>query len=368
MATTHNANMAKTSKFLLIWSQLIMQMVMNAEAQVSSIIVFGDSSVDAGNNNDINTAVKSNFRPYGRDFIGGKPTGRFSNGRLPTDFISEAFGIKPAIPAYLDKHYNISDFATGVCFASAGTGLDPLTSNIVSVLPLEREIHYFKEYKKQLKEYLGNKKAEKILSDALYITSIGTNDFLENYYVRPKRVLEYSVDKYQDFLLNLTSEFVKTLYQLGGRKILLAGLPPMGCLPLIRTVNIFTWGSCKEEYNQVAIEYNKKLEGLVRLLSKEFKEIEVVLTDSYNILEDIIKNPRNYDFEVAERACCGTGKFEVSYMCNQMTPTCYDTNKYVFWDAMHLTEKTNRILANNTFKTSLANFQNKKTNNIFRRM
>lgn len=100
-------------------------------ARVPAIIVFGDSTVDSGNNNQMSTLLKSNFQPYGRDFFGGQPTGRFSNGRLPTDFISEAFGIKPVIPAYLDPSYDIREFATGVCFASAGTGYDNATSDVL---------------------------------------------------------------------------------------------------------------------------------------------------------------------------------------------------------------------------------------------
>lgn len=101
------------------------------EAKVPAIIVFGDSSVDAGNNNQIPTIARSNFEPYGRDFPGGKPTGRFSNGRVPTDFISEAFGLKPIVPAYLDPTYNISNFAVGVTFASAGSGYDSVTSDVL---------------------------------------------------------------------------------------------------------------------------------------------------------------------------------------------------------------------------------------------
>lgn len=46
-----------------------------------------DSTLDAGNNNRINTPVKCNFPPYGRDFPGGVPTGRFSNGKLTSDFV-----------------------------------------------------------------------------------------------------------------------------------------------------------------------------------------------------------------------------------------------------------------------------------------
>ena len=110
---------------------LLVVMVTETKAKVPAIIVFGDSSVDTGNNNVISTVLKSNFKPYGRDFEGGLPTGRFCNGRLPPDFISEAFGLKPAIPAYLDPRYSITDFATGVCFASAGTGYDNATSDVL---------------------------------------------------------------------------------------------------------------------------------------------------------------------------------------------------------------------------------------------
>lgn len=120
------------SWFLL--TQILLQ-VAKHEAKVPAVIVFGDSSVDSGNNNGISTLLKSNFKPYGRDFDGGQPTGRFSNGRVPPDFVSEAFGLKTSVPAYLDPKFGISDFVNGVCFASAGTGYDNATSDVL-VSPL----------------------------------------------------------------------------------------------------------------------------------------------------------------------------------------------------------------------------------------
>lgn len=55
---------------------------------VTSIVVFGDSSVDPGNNNNLpDTWHKGNFLPYGNDFGHSIPTGRFTNGKLVTDFI-----------------------------------------------------------------------------------------------------------------------------------------------------------------------------------------------------------------------------------------------------------------------------------------
>ena len=59
--------------------------------RISAFYVFGDSTVDAGNNNYIITAFKSNFPPYGRDFPNHVPTGRFTNGKLATDYIGNLF-------------------------------------------------------------------------------------------------------------------------------------------------------------------------------------------------------------------------------------------------------------------------------------
>ena len=53
---------------------------------VPGLMIFGDSVVDVGNNNYLYTVVKANFPPYGRDFVTHKPTGRFCNGKLATDF------------------------------------------------------------------------------------------------------------------------------------------------------------------------------------------------------------------------------------------------------------------------------------------
>ena len=54
-----------------------------------ALFIFGDSLVDAGNNNNyINstTEAQANYGPYGETFF-KYPTGRFSNGRIIPDFI-----------------------------------------------------------------------------------------------------------------------------------------------------------------------------------------------------------------------------------------------------------------------------------------
>ena len=63
--------------------------ISNGDPLVPALIIFGDSVVDVGNNNNLLTLVKANFPPYGRDFESHKPTGRFCNGKLATDFTGE---------------------------------------------------------------------------------------------------------------------------------------------------------------------------------------------------------------------------------------------------------------------------------------
>lgn len=60
--------------------------------RVPAVLVFGDSIMDTGNNNNNTlTLARCNFPPYGRDFEGGIPTGRFGNGKVPSDLIGTSF-------------------------------------------------------------------------------------------------------------------------------------------------------------------------------------------------------------------------------------------------------------------------------------
>ncbi|XP_059284029.1 GDSL esterase/lipase At2g04570-like [Lycium ferocissimum] len=341
--------MACNTFISIFLSQFLLLMSTTIGGKVPAIIVFGDSSVDSGNNNQISTILKSNFEPYGRDFYDKKPTGRFCNGRIPPDFISQGFGLRPFVPAYLDPMFSISDFAEGVCFASAGTGYDNATSDVLHVIPLWRELEYYKEYNRKLKAYAGKKKAKYIIKESLYLVSIGTNDFLENYYsMQSTRSSQYTEEQFQEFLLRLAHNFVRQIYHMGARKISLTGLPPMGCLPLERATNSISGNGdgCNEKYNNVAKHFNVKLDGLVKRLNKELPGIRVVFADAYNLLLQMIRKPHSYGFQVASVACCGTGLFEMGYLCDSLNPlTCKDANKFVFWDAFHVTDKTNQIIS-----------------------
>ena len=54
---------------------------------VPAFFVIGDSTADVGTNNYLGTLARADREPYGRDFDTHRPTGRFSNGRIPVDYL-----------------------------------------------------------------------------------------------------------------------------------------------------------------------------------------------------------------------------------------------------------------------------------------
>lgn len=125
--------------------------------------------------------------------------------------------------------------------------------------------------------------------------SMGTNDFLENYYAIPGgRQSQLSIGRYQDFLVNTAGSFLRELHMLGARKISLGGLPPMGCLPLERTTNVMFQNDCIDSYNDLALEFNGKLKVLTTKLSQELSGVKLVFSNPYYIFMHIIRNPYSY--------------------------------------------------------------------------
>lgn len=118
---------------------------------ISAVFAFGDSILDTGNNNAFPTTVRANHPPYGINFPGQVATGRFSDGRLIPDLLVSSLGIGDRVPAYMGGSLTGKDFpGAGVCFASAGSGLDDLTSTSTGVLTINRQVGNFREYLQKL--------------------------------------------------------------------------------------------------------------------------------------------------------------------------------------------------------------------------
>ncbi|KAF2306266.1 hypothetical protein GH714_016144 [Hevea brasiliensis] len=261
--------------------------------KIPAVFVFGDSIVDTGNNNNIKTLAKCNYPPYGRDFNGGKPTGRFSNGRVPSDFIAEAFGVKKLLPAYLDPNLR-EDLLTGVCFASGGNGFDNITSSLPPAFTLSDQLQQFKDYIKKINSAVGEERSATIVSKGIFIICTGTNDILTTYYTTPFRRFHYTIDSYADFLISLASSFIKELHGLGARRFGVLSLPPIGCVPSQRTIRGGLKRKCLDYANKAAILFNSKLASAIHALNSTFSDSNLIYLDVYNPLISLIQNPAKY--------------------------------------------------------------------------
>ncbi|KAL8192139.1 hypothetical protein R6Q57_028001 [Mikania cordata] len=322
-----------------------------AKNNMSCIYVFGDSSVDPGNNNNLVTDQKVNFLPYGKDFYDGRPTGRFTNGRLATDLIADALGHTRYIPAYLDPNLTNAQLVNGVSFASGGSGYDDLTAQLSNVISLSKQLEYFREYKARLGRLVGKKKAEEIVTNGVFLLSMGTNDFLQNYYLEPTRSNQFTIDKYQDFLISAMTKYIKAMHAEGVRRLTVVGMEPFGCVPLIRALKGTV--KCDDEYNKVALSFNSKIKSLMATLEPSLG-IKNFYTDIYGLVFDVVQNPKKYGFVEASKGCCGSG-LDFGQTCKGL-PTCVDRSKYVYWDAVHFTEEMYKIISEEALKTLMKTF------------
>ncbi|MBA0748950.1 hypothetical protein Gogos_002923 [Gossypium gossypioides] len=319
----------------------------NSTTLVPAILTFGDSVVDVGNNDYLPTIFRANYPPYGRDFANQKPTGRFCNGKLATDITAETLGFTTYPPAYLSPEASGKNILIGANFASAGSGYDDRAASLNHAITLNQQVEYFKEYQAKLAKVAGSSKSASIIKDALYVLSAGSGDFLQNYYVNPLVNHAYTPDQYGSFLIDAFTRFVQNVYGLGARKIGVTSLPPLGCIPLARTLFGYHEKGCVSRFNTDAQQFNEKLNAAATDLQKQHPDLKIVVFDIYKALLDVVNTPSNYGFLDATSGCCGTGTVETTvFMCNPYTlGTCPNASKYVFWDSVHPSQAANQVLA-----------------------
>lgn len=320
-------------------------LVVVSNAAPIAMFVFGDSLVDTGNNNYIASTARANFRPNGIDYIDSKPTGRFCNGKIISDFISDFMGTPPIKP-YLDPTNDEASLLLGANFASAGAGILNTTGRLfVRVLTVERQFELFDEYKQKIAGYIGDAAAQQLISGALYSLTFGGNDYINNYLMPTARSnKEYTLPQWQDILISTYKGELTEMYNKGARKFSISSLGPLGCIPSQLNMKKSVNGACIESLQQLSMNFNAALKSMTEQLNAELPDATFVYVNSFGIVMDYISNPAAYGFEVADAACCGQGKYNGFLICNALSNLCPDRTKNVFWDPFHPTQKVNGLI------------------------
>ncbi|CAA6656062.1 unnamed protein product [Spirodela intermedia] len=316
-----------------------------ANDRTPAVYVFGDSSVDVGNNNYLpGNLGKVNFRPNGIDYPGGKPTGRFSNGYNVADFLAMKVGLKKSPPAYLSLTSDAQ--MHGVNFASGGSGILNATGRNISI-SLNQQIKDYEEITRHLKSRVGATAADRFLSKSLFIFSTGNNDMLGFY-----TVFGLKNATQQDLLIGqLANQFknqLQTLYNLGARKFVVFGASRLGCVPTLRRA--IPSGECAEDLNKLSQQFNKATEAVLHSLASTLKGFSYSFIKVYDIISVVSSNPTKYGFTDLVSACCGSGKFNAESSCTPNATYCSNRDQYFYWDRLHPTQATSRLISNTAFR------------------
>ncbi|XP_030487607.2 GDSL esterase/lipase 1-like [Cannabis sativa] len=319
----------------------------------ASLFIFGDSLFDAGNNNYIKTIGQANYYPYGETFF-KYPSGRFCNGRLISDFIAE-YAKLPFIQPYL--YPGNHDYRNGANFASAGSGALFETGRGILVIDLNTQLEYFKNVSNELRKQIGDADAKALLSRAVYIFSVGSNDYSFPFL---RNVTVPNTQQFVGMVIGNLTEVIKEIYNIGGRKMGFLNLDHFGCAPYGRVLQGEDDGACFDKFIPFIKSHNTQLSIVLKKLQTKLKGFKYSFVDQYTFTEERLNHPSKYGFKEEKVACCGSGPYRGRPSCGgrrgeKEYELCENVNDHVFFDFGHSTERFNEQFATEAWNGKLNN-------------
>ncbi|CAN8257238.1 unnamed protein product [Cochlearia groenlandica] len=298
----------------------------------TKLFVFGDSYADTGN---IKKPLSNSWKfPYGITFP-GKPAGRFSDGRVATDFLAKFVGIKSPIPYYWKDYAGKKRLQYGLNFAYGGTGV----FNTPAPLPnMTTQIDFFHNILAA-----GDIYSPSDLISSVALVSVAGNDY-STFISRnnPSSALPTFIKQ----VVDQTEANLRRIHDLGVKKVAVPLLQPLGCLPGATVASSFQ--RCNDSQNVLVLLHNNLLKQAVAKLNNETKQSTFVVLDLYNAFLTVFKNkganPGSTTFQSPLKPCCVGVSSEFS--CGSVDEKgvkkyviCDDPKSSFFWDRSHPTEE-----------------------------
>nr|CAB3469068.1 unnamed protein product [Digitaria exilis] len=314
-----------------------------------AIYVFGDSTLDVGNNNYLpgKDVARANRSYYGIDFP-GIPTGRFSNGYNTADCVAKSMGFGSSPPPYLSllapttsSLLVLTALTTGVSYASGDAGILDST-NAGKTISLSRQVHYFKATKEKMVSTLGSHAVDAILSKSIFLIGIGSNDMFV--FSAAEQQQQGDVAAFYASLVSNYSAAIHELYKLGARKFAIINVGLVGCVPRVRVLDAAA-GACADAMNELAAGFDAALEPMLARLAGKLPGMAYSLADSFGLTQDAFANPEASGYTDIAGACCGGGRLGAEADCQLGATLCADRDRFLFWDRVHPSQRAAMLSA-----------------------
>ncbi|KAG4383795.1 hypothetical protein GLYMA_13G152950v4 [Glycine max] len=290
------------------------------------LLVFGDSYVDTGNTRIDQAGSWKN--PYGVTFP-GKPAGRFSDGRVLTDFIAKYLGIKSPVP-YKFRKLMLKQLKSGMNFAYGGTGVFDTSSKNPN---MTIQIDFLKQL---IKEHVYTTSD---LNNSVAYVSVAGNDY--NFYLATNG----SIEGFPSFIASVVNQTVTNLLhiqRLGVRKIVVGGLQPLGCLPSSTALSSFQ--QCNSTFNDLIGLHNKLLNQAVTKLNQKSKDNSTfIVLDLFDTFMSVLNHPSTNNIKDPLKPCCvGLSSQDFCGSVDERNvkqyKVCDSPKSAFFWDLLHPTQ------------------------------
>ncbi|KAF3457993.1 hypothetical protein FNV43_RR02655 [Rhamnella rubrinervis] len=300
----------------------------------TKLFVFGDSYSDTGNS-DKSKPYKCWKHPYGITFP-GKPTGRFSDGRIFTDYLAKFVEVKSPLPYQKWREMGGKGaLEYGMNFAYGGTGV---FETLLGGPNLTTQIDLFQKLIKQSVITTTD------LHSSLALVTIAGNDYST---FQAKNVSAQDYPSFITAMVDQTCLNLKHIRELGVKIIAMTNFQPLGCLP--RLTAKISFQHCNDTLNELVNLHNTLLRQAVAKLNDEVEDSSpFLIIDLYASFMSIFEKkgvPQGgIEFENLLKPCCvGTSS---EYSCGSVDQSglnkytiCDDPKSAFFWDNLHLTQQ-----------------------------